>query len=88
MVNYVLMGSNSMPVKKQPYQANSSEWAYLANYTHNLEPTNLSRQKIIRGVDWIKSTWTDCRKYLHQMFLQYNHSGQNDSEKDEWGSQT
>ena len=88
MVNYVSVGNNSLPVKKQPYQANASEWAYLANYTHNLEPTNLSRQNIIRGADWVKSMWTDCRKYLHQMFLQYNRSGQNDHEKDEWGSQT
>jgi hypothetical protein len=87
MVQYISNGTSGQPVKKQPYQASSSEWAYLANYTHDLEPTNLSRRHIIRGADWIKSTWCDCHKYLHQMYLQYNHSGQNDSEKDEWGSQ-
>ena len=88
MVQYVASASHEAPVKKQPYQASSSEWSYLANYTHDLEPTNLSRKHIIRGADWIKSTWGDCRKYLHLMFLQYHRSGQNDNEKDEWGSQT
>ncbi len=59
MVNYVSVDMNSMPVKKQPYQASAPEWAFLANYAHNLEPTNLSRRHIIRGADWVKSTWTD-----------------------------
>jgi len=81
MVQYVSNGSQEMPVKNQPYQASSSEWCYLANYTHDLEPTNLSRKHILRGADWIKSTWTDCRKYLHLMFLQYKRSSQNDNIK-------
>ncbi len=88
MVRYVSSGTGSPPVKKQPYQASGSEWAYLANYTHDLEPTNIGRRHIIRGSNWIKSTWCDCKKYLHQMFLQYNQSGQNDNKRDEWGSQT
>jgi len=87
MVKYVPAGPDMPPVKKNPYQASSTEWAFLANFTHDLEPTNLSRQGIIRGEDWIKSTWTDCRKYLHQMFLNYNRSGQHDDDMDEWGSQ-
>jgi len=73
--------------QKTPYQASEAEWAYLANFTHELEPANLSRRGIIRGDDWVKSTWTDCRKYLHQMFTNYNRSGQHDDDKDEWGSQ-
>jgi len=54
---------------------------------HPVESTSLSRRNIIRGKDWIKSTWTDCRKYLHQMFTNYNRSGQHDDDKDEWGSE-
>ena len=54
---------------------------------HPVESTSLSRRNIIRGEDWIKSTWTDCRKYLHQMFTNYNRSGQHDDDKDEWGSE-
>jgi hypothetical protein len=58
MVKYVSRGPNEHPVKKMPYQASETEWAYLSNFTHDLEPTNLSRQGIIRGQDWIKATWT------------------------------
>jgi hypothetical protein len=87
MVQYVSAGSDRPPIKKNPYQASQTEWAFLANFTHDLEPTNLSWQGIIREEDWIKSTWTDCRKYLHQMFINYNRSGQHDNGMDEWGSQ-
>jgi hypothetical protein len=59
MVKYVSRGPNEHPVKKMPYQASETEWAYLSNFTHDLVPTNLSRQGIIRGEDWIKATWTD-----------------------------
>jgi len=86
MVQYV-PGPHGVPIKKTPYQASQSEWAFLANFTHDLEPTNVSRRDIIRGEDWIKSTWTDCRKYLHQMFTNYNRSGQHDDDVDEWGSE-
>jgi hypothetical protein len=44
---------NGQAVKKQPY---------------DLDPSNLYRKHIIRGADWIKMTWLDCRKYLHTMF--------------------
>ncbi len=87
MVKYASSGVNQPPVKVTPYQPSTSEWAYLATFTNDLEPTNLSRRNIIRGEDWIKSTWTDCRKYLHQMFTNYNRSGQHDDDKDEWGSE-
>jgi hypothetical protein len=53
---------------------------------HEIEPTNLSRRNIIRGPDWIKSQWGEVWKNLHQMFVQYNHSGQHDPDMDEWGS--
>ncbi len=75
MVHYVSPGINLPPEKKQPYQPSSSEWAHLSNFTHDLEPTNITRKSILCGDDWIKSTWADCRKYLHQMFTNYNRSG-------------
>jgi len=87
MVEYFSPGVDEIPMKMNPYQASSPEWAYLATFTHDLEPTNLTRRHIIRGEDWIKSTWTDCRKYLHQMFVNYNRSGQHDDDMDEWGSE-
>ena len=86
MVQYVSSDRNGRPVKKQPYQPSSSEWATLANHCHDIEPTNYARKHIIRGEDWVKETWNDCRKYLHQTFIQYNRSGQHDSEMDEWCS--
>jgi hypothetical protein len=86
MVQYVSRG-NERPAKKQPYEPSSSEWATLANHCHDIEPTNTCRTHIIRTEAWIKETWNDCRKYLHQTFIQYNRSGQHDSEMDEWCSQ-
>jgi len=86
MVKYVDNGS-SRPVKKIPYVASCTDWTYLASFTHEVDPCNLSRSQIIRGPDWIKTTWADCRKYLHQMFTQYNRSGEHDPEKDEWMSE-
>jgi hypothetical protein len=88
MVEYSSPGIHLPPVKKNPYQPSATEWSYLATFAHDLEPTNHTRKHIIRGEDWIKSTWTDCRKYLHQMFINYNRSGQHDDDKDEWGSET
>jgi hypothetical protein len=87
MVEYFSPGVDEIPMKKNPYQASSPDWAYLATFTHDLEHTNLTRRNIIHGEDWIKSTWTDCRKYLHQMFVNYNRSGQHDDDMDEWGSE-
>jgi len=87
MVQYVSTGPNERPVKKQPFQPSSSDWATLANHCHDIEPTNYARKHILRGEDWIKETWNDCRKYLHQTFIQYNRSGQHDTDMDEWCSQ-
>ncbi len=86
MVQYVA-GNGGMPVKKTPYAPSSSEWSYLASFTHELDPCNVSRRNIIRGPDWVKSTWSDIRKYLHQMFTQYHRSGQHDPDMDEWMSE-
>ena len=47
MVNFVSMDTNSLSVKKQPYQVRASEWAYFTNSAYNLEPTKLSRKHII-----------------------------------------
>jgi hypothetical protein len=69
MVQYVSVSRNSRPVKKCPYVASSAEWSYLATFTHELDPANLSRKNIIRGPDWIKATWGEVRKYLHQVFF-------------------
>lgn len=87
MVQYASRGSQRRPMKKQPYQPSSPEWATLANHCHDIEPTNESRRHIIHGEAWIKETWNDCRKYLHQTFQQYNRSGQHDSDMDEWCSE-
>jgi hypothetical protein len=86
MVEYVSQGVNLPPVKRQPYQPSCTKWAYLAMFTHDLEPTNITRCNIIRGEDWIKATWNDCQKYLHQIFVNYNRLGKHDDDKDEWGS--
>jgi hypothetical protein len=72
MAQYISRGPNEPPVKQSPYQASQAEWAFLANFTHDIEPTNDSCQDIVHGEDWIKATWTDCRKTLHQMFVNYN----------------
>jgi hypothetical protein len=47
MVRYVSSGPDSPPIKKQSYQASFSECAYLTNFTHDLEPTNLARRPIL-----------------------------------------
>jgi hypothetical protein len=86
MVEYELPGVNMHPIKKNPYKPSTTEWAYLSSFTNNLEPSNLSCRMIVRGPNWINSNWTDCRKYLHQMFINYNRSGQHGDDKDEWGS--
>ncbi len=67
MVQYTTLSPNSRPVKKCPYVTSSSEWAYLAAFTHDVDPTNVTRRNIIRGPDWIKSTWGEVRRYLHQV---------------------
>jgi hypothetical protein len=85
MVRYISSGSGR-PVKVSPFQPSSDEWAALANYTHDIDPCNVSRKAVLRDEAWIKSSWADCRKYLHQAFVQYNRSGQHDSEMDDWCS--
>jgi hypothetical protein len=86
MVEYVTAGRNQRPVKRTPFAPSSEEWAVLANETHDIEPTNLSRRNILRDEAWIKATWNDCRKWLHQTFVQYNRSGQHDADMGEWCS--
>jgi hypothetical protein len=87
MVQYFSPNPSSRPIKKSPYVASSSEWSYLASFTNELDPCNWGCKTIIRGPDWIKSTWADIRKYLHQMFVQYHRSGQHDPDMDEWMSE-
>jgi hypothetical protein len=86
MVQYVSRG-NERPAKKQPHEPSSFGWETLANNCYDIEPTNTCRTHIIPTEAWIKETWKDCREYLHQTFIQYNGSGQHDSEMDEWCSQ-
>jgi hypothetical protein len=43
MVQYVA-GPGGSPVKKSPYMASSPEWSYLASFTHELDPCNLTRR--------------------------------------------
>jgi hypothetical protein len=51
MVPYVSLNANSRPVKKTPYAASSSEWSYLASFTHEVDPCNWGCRGIIRGPD-------------------------------------
>jgi hypothetical protein len=86
MVAYVHDPAVGRPVKKSPWEASSEEWEELSVQTYNLEPTNLARHDIYRDAKWIKSTWNDVRKYLHQVFQQYNRSGQRSGDMGEWCS--
>jgi hypothetical protein len=86
MVAYVHDPAAGKPVKKGPWEANSEEWEDLAIQTYDIEPTNLARRNIYRDAKWIKSTWNDVRKYLHQVFQQYNRSGQRSGDMGEWCS--
>lgn len=63
--DYISAGISQCPVKKYPYQPSKIEWAYRADFTYDLEPTNLSYKNIFQGEDWIKSSLMDYRKYLH-----------------------
>jgi hypothetical protein len=54
--------------------------------TYDIEPTNVARRNIYREAAWIKSTWNDVCKYLHQVFVQYNRSGQRSGDMGEWCS--
>jgi hypothetical protein len=75
MVAYMYDQALRALVKKVPYQVSSDEWSELASHTHDLEPTNLSRRNILWDSGWIKSTWNDVCRFLHQVFLQYNRLG-------------
>jgi hypothetical protein len=72
--------------KKNPWEASSDDWAELSIQTYDIEPTNVARCNIYREAAWIKSTWNDVRKYLHQVFVQYNRSGQRSGDMGEWCS--
>jgi hypothetical protein len=56
MVHYATPAAGGRPSKVCPYQASASEWSYLATFTHELDPSNVSRKNIIRGPDWIKTS--------------------------------
>jgi hypothetical protein len=48
--------------------------------------TELPKKKNPYDEAWIKSTWNDVCKYLHQVFIQYNRSGQHSGDIGEWCS--
>ncbi len=86
MVAYVYDHATGVPKKRVTYEPSHDDWAELANHTHDLEPTNLARRNILHDAAWIKSTWNDVEKYLHQVFLGYNRSGQHDNDMGDWCS--
>jgi hypothetical protein len=51
MLQYISTGQNQRPMKKNPYQASQTEWAFFSKLTHDLELTNVSRQE--RGLDQV-----------------------------------
>jgi hypothetical protein len=75
-----------MAVKKNLYEPSEDKWADLATHTHDIEPTNVGQKSAMRDSAWIKSTWNDVHKYLHAVFVMYNHSGQHDPNMGEWCS--
>jgi len=79
-------GTTGVPQKKHPCEASSNEWADLSTQTYDIEPTNLTRRNIFCDAKWIKSTWSDVWKYLHQVFIQYTCSGQRSGDMGEWCS--
>jgi hypothetical protein len=87
MVEYIPAGRNQRPIKRTPFAPSAEERAVLANEMHDIEPTNLIRQNVLWDEAWIKSTWNDCHKWLHQTFIQYNHSGEHDADMGEWCSE-
>jgi len=64
----------------------SDKWEELSIQTYDIEPKNMARRNIYRDASWIKSTWNDVQKYLHQVFIQYNRSGQQSGDMGEWCS--
>jgi len=44
------------------------------------------RKNILCDETWMKNTWNDVHKYLHQVFIQYNRSGQHSGDLGEWCS--
>jgi hypothetical protein len=86
MVAYVYDATVGRSVKKSPWEYSSDKWEELSNQTYDIEPKNMARQNIYRDASWIKSTWNDVQKYLHQVFIQYNRSGQQSGDMGEWCS--
>jgi hypothetical protein len=72
--------------KKSPWEPSGEEWEELSIQTYDIEPTNLARCNIYRDAAWIKSIWNDVKKYLYQVFVQYNRSGQCSGDMGEWCS--
>ena len=72
--------------QKSPWRRSGEEWDGLSIQTYDIEPTNLARHNIYRDVAWIKSIWNDVRKYLYQVFVQYNRAGQCSGDMGEWCS--
>jgi hypothetical protein len=86
MVAYVHDPGTGTPKQKSLWEPSSDDWVDLSTQTYDIKPTNMHRQNIYRDAGWIKSTWTEVRKYLHQVFVQYNRSGQQSGDMGEWCS--
>jgi hypothetical protein len=86
MVAYEADPVSGKPRKKTPWESNGEEWEELSVQTYDIDPYNLGRRHIYRDAAWIKSTWNDVRKYLYQVFQQYNRSGQCSGDMGEWCS--
>jgi hypothetical protein len=86
MIKYIHDAATGVPKKKIPWEPSDDEWAELSTQMFDIDPTNINRKNILRDEAWVKSTWNDVRKYLHQVFIQYNRSGQHSGDMGEWCS--
>lgn len=86
MIAYENDAVSGKPRMKSPWEPSSEEWEELAIQTYDIDPTNLARRNVYRDAIWVKNTWNDVRKYLYQVFKQYNRSGQRSGDMGEWCS--
>lgn len=77
---------NQHPVKKHPYQPSKTQWAYHANFTHNLGPENLSRKNTFQGEDWIRSSWMTKVLLIMTILVSMMRTWMNRAQRKSWNN--